>query len=87
MPEPGDSAVTKVSLLARTALDPSIPRHRFSDFPLDYTVMFCKNHSVLTGNITFQDSLLHILLSRKGSCNACLSNTKPCQLPAHGSAA
>jgi pimeloyl-ACP methyl ester carboxylesterase len=64
MLEPGDGAVTKASLLARTTLDPSIPRHRFSDFPLDYSVMFCEDHSKLTGNLTFQDNLLHILLSR-----------------------
>jgi len=64
MLEPGDGAVTKASLLARTTLDPSVPRHRFSDFPLDYAVMFCEDHSELPGNITFQDNLLHILLSR-----------------------
>ncbi len=64
MLEPGDGAVTKASLLARTELDPSIPRHQFSDFPLDYAVMFCEDHSKLPGNITFQDNLLHILLSR-----------------------
>ncbi|MEH6610531.1 MAG: hypothetical protein V7696_14275 [Halioglobus sp.] len=64
MLEPGDGAVTKASLLARTALDPSVPRHRFSDFPLDYAVMFCEDHSKLPGNITFQDNLLHILLSQ-----------------------
>jgi pimeloyl-ACP methyl ester carboxylesterase len=64
MLEPGDGAVTKASLLARTELDPSIPRHRYSDFPLDYSVMFCGDHSDLPGNITFQDNLLHILLSR-----------------------
>jgi pimeloyl-ACP methyl ester carboxylesterase len=64
MLEPGDGAVTKASLLARTELDPSIPRHRYSDFPLDYSVMFCGDHSELPGNITFQDNLLHILLSR-----------------------
>ena len=64
MLEPGDGAVTKASLLARTELDPSIPRHRYSDFPLDYAVMFCGDHSELPGNITFQDNLLHILLSR-----------------------
>ena len=38
--------------------------HRFSDFPLDYAVMFCEDRSELPGNITFQDNLLHILLSR-----------------------
>jgi pimeloyl-ACP methyl ester carboxylesterase len=64
MLEPGDGAVTKASLLGRAALDPSVPRHRFSDFPLDYPVMFCEDHSQLPGNITFQDNLLHILLSR-----------------------
>lgn len=64
MLEPGDGAVTKASLLARTELDPSVPRHRYSDFPLHYAVMFCEDHSQLTGNITFQDNLLHILLSR-----------------------
>ncbi len=64
MLEPGDGAVTKASLLASTTLDPSIPRHRYSDFPLDYSVMFCDDHSDLPGNITFQDNLLYILLSR-----------------------
>jgi pimeloyl-ACP methyl ester carboxylesterase len=64
MLEPGDGVVTKASLLARTELDPSIPRHRFSDFPLDYAVMYCEDHNRLPGNITFQDNLLHILLSR-----------------------
>jgi pimeloyl-ACP methyl ester carboxylesterase len=64
MLEPGDGAVTKASLLARTELDPGIPRHRYSDFPLDYAVMFCGDHGRLPGNITFQDNLLHILLSR-----------------------
>ena len=54
------------SLLARTALDPSIPRHRYSDFPLDYALMFCGDHSDLPGNITFEGNLLHILLSRQG---------------------
>jgi hypothetical protein len=64
MLEPGDGAVTKASLLARTELDPTVPRHQFSDFPLDYSVMFCEDHSRLPGNVTFQDNLLHILLSR-----------------------
>ncbi|MEH6591837.1 MAG: hypothetical protein V7746_16370 [Halioglobus sp.] len=64
MLEPGDGAVIKASLLARTELDPTVPRHRFSDFPLRYAVMFCENHSKLPGNVTFQDNLLHILLSR-----------------------
>ncbi|GAB5412903.1 MAG: hypothetical protein Cons2KO_05060 [Congregibacter sp.] len=64
MLEPGDGAVTKSSLLARAVLDPSVPRHRFSHFALDYPIMFCEAHSRLPGNVTFQDNLLHILLSR-----------------------
>ena len=62
--EPGAGAVNKACLLGRADLQPSVPRHRFSDFPLDNPVMFCEDHSQLPGNITFQDNLLHILLSR-----------------------
>ena len=64
MLEPGDGRVTKPSLLARQTLDPTIRRHRYSFFPLDYSVMFCDDHDQLTGNINFQDNLLNILLSR-----------------------
>ena len=64
MLEPGDGRVTKPSLLARQTLDPTIRRHRYSYFPLDYSVMFCDDHERLTGNINFQDNLLNILLSR-----------------------
>lgn len=63
MLEPGDGVVTKPSLLARTVLDPSVPRHRFSHFALKYPVLFCEDHNQLPGNLTFQDNLLHILLS------------------------
>ncbi|MEM1403028.1 MAG: hypothetical protein AAGG55_06845 [Pseudomonadota bacterium] len=61
---PGDGAVTKASLLGRAALELSVPRRRFSDFPLNYAVMFCEDHSQLPGNVTFHDDLLHILLHR-----------------------
>lgn len=63
MLEPGDGVVTKPSLLARTALDPGVPRHQFSHFALKYPVLFCEQHNQLPGNLTFQDNLLHILLS------------------------
>jgi pimeloyl-ACP methyl ester carboxylesterase len=63
MLEPGDGRVTKASLLARHTLDPSVPRHRYSFFPLDYSVLYCAPHDKLTGNISFQDNLLNILLS------------------------
>tara|TARA_R110000851_G_scaffold4753_4_gene19679 strand:+ start:48 stop:1364 length:1317 start_codon:yes stop_codon:yes gene_type:complete len=64
MLEPGDGAVSKQSLLAKTALDPLQPRHQYSYFPLQYAVMICEQHSRLPGNITFQDNLLHILLTK-----------------------
>ena len=63
MLEPGDGRVTKPSLFARDALDPTTPRHRYSHFPLDYAMMLCESHDTLTGNIHFQDNLLNILLT------------------------
>ncbi len=63
MLEPGDGTVTKASLLARGSLDPSVRRHRYIDFPLDYPLFLCEQHTKMTGNITFQDNLLHTLLS------------------------
>jgi pimeloyl-ACP methyl ester carboxylesterase len=64
MLEPGDGTVTKASLLARDTLDPNTPRHKYSFFPLAYPYFLCEDHSTLTSNISFQDNLLHILLSR-----------------------
>lgn len=63
MLEPGDGTVTKASLLARGDLDPSVQRHRYIDFPLDYPLFLCERHDQMTGNITFQDNLLHTLLN------------------------
>ncbi len=63
MLEPGDGIVTKASLLARESLDSSVMRHRYIDFPLDYPLFLCEKHDALTGNETFQDNLLHALLS------------------------
>ncbi|MFK8069021.1 MAG: hypothetical protein AB8D52_12315 [Gammaproteobacteria bacterium] len=62
--EPGDGAVTKASLLGRNVLDPGIPRHKYSFFPLDHGIMLCEKHNSLTGNISFQDNLLNALLIR-----------------------
>lgn len=64
MLEPGDGVVTKASALARQALDPSVPRHRYSDFPLDYSFFLCAPHQQLTASRTFLDNLLQALLSR-----------------------
>ncbi len=63
MLEPGDGTVTKASLLARTDTDPTVARHRYSYFPLKYSMFLCEDHTKLTGNINFQDNLMHVLLS------------------------
>jgi hypothetical protein len=63
MLEPGDGRVTKASLLARQSLDPTVARHRYSFFPVDYAVFLCERHTRLTGNLDFQNNLLHALLS------------------------
>ena len=62
--EPGDTSVTKASLLGRDVLDPSVPRHQYSYFPLDHAVVLCEKHNSLTGNVSFQDNLLNALLVR-----------------------
>jgi len=67
MLEPGDGTVTKASLLARESLDPSVPRHKYSFFPLHYPIFLCELHDQLTSNIIFRDNLLHSLLSRDDS--------------------
>jgi hypothetical protein len=64
MLEPGDGTVTKASLLARESLDPSVPRHKYSFFPLYYPIFLCELHDQLTSNLIFQDNLLHSLLSQ-----------------------
>jgi len=62
MLEPGDGRVTKPSLLARNSLDPSEPGSSRDVFPLAYSLFLCETHAELTGNISFQDNLLNILL-------------------------
>ena len=64
MLEPGDGRVTKPSLFARDTLDPTVPRHKYSFFPMNYSILLCESHDQLTGNINFQNNLLNILLSR-----------------------
>lgn len=63
MLEPGDGRVTKASLLARRSVDPTVARHEYSFFPVDYPVFLCERHIRLTSNIDFQNNLLHALLS------------------------
>jgi len=63
MLEPGDQSVTKASLLAREALDPAVPRHPYSFFPVAGTVFLCEQHDRLATHANFQDNLLQFLLS------------------------
>lgn len=63
MLEPGDGSVTKASLLARDALSPARRRHRYIHFPDSRAFFLCERHTHLTANISFQDNLLHTLLS------------------------
>ena len=72
MLEPGDGSVTKASLLARDSLDPGIPRHRYSYFPVSGEMFLCEQHDQLSTNITFQDNLLQYLLSRDAIPNPSL---------------
>lgn len=67
MLEPGDGVVTKASLLARESLDPRVPRHRWSHFPLHYPLFLCERHSQLSTNVTFQNNLLNFLLNQDES--------------------
>ena len=63
MLEPGDGRVTKPSLLARESLDPTAPQHAESFLPVAYHFFLCERHDQLTGNASFQDNLLNVLLT------------------------
>ncbi len=83
MLEPGDGRVTKPALLGRNALDPTVPRHRYSHFPLAYSFFLCEAHDRLSGNINFQDNLLNVLLSRDagGFNKATVKSSQPSGTP------
>jgi len=63
MLEPGDGEVTKPSLLARASLNPMPTGSENVFFPLAYSFFLCEDHAHLTGNASFQDNLLNVLLS------------------------
>lgn len=63
MLEPGDGRVTKPSLLARETIDPTAPQHEESFLPVAYHFFLCEQHHRLTGNVSFQDNLLNVLLT------------------------
>jgi hypothetical protein len=63
MHEPGDLVVTRSSLLGRRTLDVAAPRGPEESLRIAHTLFFCEQHQKLVGNASFQDNLLHALLS------------------------
>ncbi len=63
MLEPGDGRVTRPSLLARETINPTAPQHEESFLPIAYHFFLCERHDRLTGNASFQDNLLNVLLT------------------------
>jgi len=61
--EPGDLVVTRASLLGRRTLNVAAPRAEIESLTIANTVFLCEEHRHLTGNPSFQDNLLHALLS------------------------
>lgn len=61
--EPGDEVVTRSSLLGRLTRNVAAPRKGLESMPVANTVFLCESHQQLTGNASFQDNLLNVLLS------------------------
>ncbi len=61
--EPGDTVVTRSSLLGRRTLDVAAPRAPAESLRVAHALFFCARHQQLTGNANLQDNLLHALLS------------------------
>jgi pimeloyl-ACP methyl ester carboxylesterase len=61
--EPGDTVVTRASLLGRRTLNVAAPRAEIESLAIAHSVFLCERHQQLTGNPSFQDNLLYALLS------------------------
>jgi pimeloyl-ACP methyl ester carboxylesterase len=61
--EPGDSVVTRSSLLGRRDLNVASPRGPDESLRVTHSVFLCEKHQQLTGNRNFQDNLLNALFS------------------------
>jgi pimeloyl-ACP methyl ester carboxylesterase len=61
--EPGDTVVTRSSLLGRRTLNVAAPRAEIESIEVANSVFLCEQHQALTGNATFQNNLLNTLLS------------------------
>jgi hypothetical protein len=61
--EPGDTVVTRSSLLGRRSVDAGPARTDFESPAIAHSVLLCEQHSQLTTNPSFQGALLDALLS------------------------
>lgn len=61
MHEPGDTVVTRSSLLGRIGLDKAGSRHACETLQVAHSVFLCERHQQLTGNPTLLDNVLHAL--------------------------
>jgi len=61
--EPGDTVVTRSSLMGRVNRNVAAPRIGVEAMRISHSVFLCERHSSLTGNRSFQDNLLNVLLS------------------------
>jgi hypothetical protein len=59
--EPGDTVVTRSSLLGRAPGRLTLPRPPYESLPVTHSHFLCERHQQLTGNPTFLDNLLHAL--------------------------
>jgi pimeloyl-ACP methyl ester carboxylesterase len=60
--EPGDTVVTRSSLLGWTPARFTAPRDPYGSLSVAHVHLFCERHQQLTGNATLLDNLLHALL-------------------------
>lgn len=65
--EPGDAVVTRASLIGRRTRDIAAPRTGIESLRIAQSVFLCERHQQLTGNPSFQDNLLNVLLSADGA--------------------
>jgi len=59
--EPGDTVVTRSSLLGRAPGKVTAPRAPFESPTIEHSHFFCERHQQLSGNPTLLDNLLHTL--------------------------
>lgn len=62
--DPGDTVVTRASLLGNCGPDSRLAREAVEQLPISHSVFLCEKHQSLTGNPSFQDNLLHTLFDQ-----------------------